>query len=260
MAQTRDNTRIYRGQGQVHLAEKDEFGQPQGFDFVGNVSELKINPKTEALKHTESQTGNNSVDAKIEKNLEVEITYNTCSQYKTNLMRLIFGKLTELSSGTITDETVKAYLGKSTYLDRINLASFTSLTDEGATTTYVKGTDYVIDLATGRIDHSATAAYSDGATLKANYIANEEEIVAAFESINKNYYLRFDGLNSAENNSPVVIDIPNIRFEPLKELALINDDDFNKYEQTGIALFDRFQDATSKYSRYFTVRQVPVAA
>ena len=260
MAQTRDNTRLYRGQGQVYLAERDEFGQPKGFEFVGNVSELKINPKTEAIKHTESQTGNNSVDAKIEKNLEVEVSYNTCSQYKTNLVRLIFGKLTELASGTITDETVKAYLGKSSFLERINLASFTSLTDEEATVTYVEGTDYFIDLATGRIDHSATASYAQGATLKANYVANEEEIVAAFESINKNYWLRFSGLNNAENDTPVAIDIPNIRFEPLKELALINDDDFNKYEQPGIALFDRYQSSTSKYSRYFTVRQVPVAA
>ena len=259
MAQIADNTRIYRGQGQALMARRTPFGKPQGFQFVGNVSELKINPKTESIKHIESQTGNNSVDAKIEKNLEVEITYNTCSNYKSNLVRLLFGKLTEIAAGTITDEEIIAYLGKASILDNINLASFSSLTDEAGAVTYVRDTDYFVDLPTGTIEHAPGASYAEGAILKANYTTNGEEAIAAFEGINENFWLRFNGLNTAENNAPVVIDIPNMRLDPVKELAAINNDDFNKYEQTGIALFDRYRDATSKYSRYFTVRQVPVS-
>ena len=258
MAQITDNTRLYRGQGQVLLAKRSPFGKPLGFQFVGNVSELKLNPKTEAIKHTESQTGNNSVDAKIEKNLEVEVSYNTCSSYKDNLMRLLFGKSTETGNVTVTDEEVIAYLGKISILEHINLTSFSSLSSNLGVA-FDKGTDYFVDLASGTIEHSTDASYNEGDILKADYVSNGEEALAAFESVNENFWLRFNGLNSAENNAPVIVDIPNIRFEPLKELALINDDDFNKYEQPGIALFDRYQDPTSKYSRYFTVRQAPSA-
>ena len=261
MAQFADNTRLFRGQGKVFLAERSPLGQPLGFEFVGNVSDLKISPKTESITHKESQTGDNAVDAKIEKGLEIEVTYNTCSTYKANLKRLIYGKLTEVLAGvSITNEAVIARLGKASILDHINLASFSSLTDDGGSTTFVAGTDYHIDLGSGMLEHAAAAGYSEGDTLRANYICNGEEAIAAFESNNRNFWLRFNGLNSAEDDAPVVVDIPNIRFEPLKELSLINDDDFNKYEQAGIALFDRYRDHTGKYSRYFTVRQVPGVA
>ena len=111
MAQVIDNTRLFRGQGQVFLAERSDLGKPLGFEFVGNVSELKIEPKTEAITHKESQTGDNSVDAKIEKGLEISVSYNTCSSYKENLKRLLFAKLTEVASGTsVSGEPIIAYL------------------------------------------------------------------------------------------------------------------------------------------------------
>jgi|GEM_PF-1730205 len=262
MAQVQDNTRLFRGQGQVFLAERDGLGNPEGFEFVGNVSELGITFKTDAIEHTESQTGNNSLDAKIEKGLKIEATYKACSLYKDNLRRMIFGELTETGAGTtVTDETVIAYLNKHSALEYINLDSFASLTDEAGAVTYVEGTDYAVDLATGRISHAAAASYLQRAVLKANYVCAGEEAIAAFESVNRNFWLRFEGLNGAEDNSPVVIDIPKLRFEPMKELQAIGDE-FNKFEQPGIALFDRYrrQVAGDKYSRYLTIRQVPQAA
>ena len=256
MAQVADNTRLFRGQGQVFLATRSNTGKPEGLEFVGNVSELMLNPQTEKIEHTESQTGNNSIDKVIERNLNVEISMTIDSIASKNLARMVFGTVTEEIAATITGEEIVGYIGKGQILDRINLTSFTSLTDVGATTTYVEGTDYTIDLASGYLQFLDTATFSDGDTLIANYEAGASEIVSAFSKPNVEYWLRFNGLNTAENNNPVIIDVFKTRFAPADDIPMINDEDFAEYKQSGNALFDALQPVDGKFGRYFSVRQL----
>jgi hypothetical protein len=256
MAQVLDNTRLYRGQGQVFLAERDAAGKPKGFEFVGNVKELMLQPKTEKIEHTESQTGNNSIDKVIERALNVELSMTIDSIASKNLARLVFGKVTNEAVATITSEDVTGYIGKGWGLSRINLTSFTSLTNAAATTTYVAGTDYNVDLASGFIEFLSTATFTEGAALKANYAAGKSEIVSAFANPNKEYWLRVNGLNGAEENAPVIIDVFKARFAPADDVPIINDDNFAEYKQSGTGLFDGLRSATDKFGRYFSVRQL----
>ena len=93
MAAHGDNTRLYRGQGTLWGSERIS-GKPAGFIFLGNCPELMLNPQTEKIEHTESQTGNNSIDKVIERALKVEMTMTMDSMASENLARLVFGKLT----------------------------------------------------------------------------------------------------------------------------------------------------------------------
>ena len=256
MAQVTDNTRLFRGQGQVFLAPRTTTGKPNGFTFVGNVSSLMLNPQTEKIEHTESQTGNNSIDKVIERSLNVEMTMTIDSAASRNLARMVFGTVTEEATATVTEEEIIAYKGKGAILDRINLTTFAGLTDETGATTYVEGTDYSLDLPSGYIQFLDTATFADGDTVKANYEAGESEIVSAFSSPNQEYWLRFNGLNTAENYNPVIIDCFKVRFAPANDIPMINDEDFAEYEQSGNALFDRCQPVNGKLGRYFSVRQL----
>lgn len=259
MAQVADNTRLYRGQGQVFLATRVS-GKPAGFEFVGNVSELMLNPQTEKIEHMESQTGNNSVDKVIERALKVEMSMTIDSVASDNLARLVFGKVTKNAVSTVTAEEHTAYAGKNLILDKINLTAFTSLTDSGATTTYVAGTDYeVVDLAAGMIRIIDGGAITDGSTVEANYSAGASETVAAFAKPNTEYWLRFNGLNTAEDNNPVVVDCFKVRFAPADELPIINNDGFAEYKQSADVLFDALQPVDGAMGRYFAVRQLQAA-
>ena len=256
MAQVADNTRLYRGQGQVFLATRVS-GKPAGFTFVGNVSELMLNPQTEKIEHTESQTGNNSVDKVIERALKVEISMTIDSIASDNLARMVFGKVTADAGSTVSGEVHLAYPGKNLIVNNINLETFDSLTDAGGATEYVAGTDYeVIDLAAGMIRIFDGGAIVEGQEVSANYTSGAYETVAAFAQPNIEYWLRFNGLNTAEENNPVVIDCFKVRFAPAQDVPMINDDDFATYQQSGDCLFDATQPVDGKGGRYFSVKQL----
>lgn len=260
MAQVADNTRLYRGQGQVFLGTRVS-GKPAGLTFIGNVSELVLNPQTEKIEHMESQTGNNSKDKVIERALAVEMTMTIDSVASDNLARMVFGSVTETPASTITAEPHTAYPGKYLILNEINATTFTSLTDVGGGTTYVDGTDYeVIDLASGMILILDGGAISAGDEVAANYEVGASETVAAFAKPNVEYWLRFNGLNTAEDNNPVIIDCFKVRFAPAQDVPVINNDDFASYQQSGDCLFDAAQPVDGKFGRYFAVRQLPAVA
>ena len=259
MVQVADQTRLFRGQGQIFLATRVS-GKPAGFEFIGNVSECMLNPQTEKIEHTESQTGNNSVDKVIERGLKVEMSITMDSIASKNLARLVFGKVTTDAGTTITSEVHNAYVGKYLTLNNINVQTFTSLTDVGGATTYTAGTDYeVIDLASGTILILDGGAITEGQEVEANYATGDSEIVSAFSSTNTEYWLRFNGLNTAENHNPVVIDCFKVRFAPADDIPLINDEDYAEYKQSGDVLFDSCQPVNGKLGRYFAVRQLTAA-
>ncbi|CAH0446249.1 hypothetical protein LMG9673_04774 [Ralstonia pseudosolanacearum] len=50
-------------------------------------------------------------------------------------------------------------------------------------------------------------------------------------------YLRLEGLNTAQGNAKVLVELYRVAFDPLKELSLISDD-YNKFEIEGSLLAD----------------------
>jgi hypothetical protein len=260
MSQVQDNTRLYRGQGQVFLGKRVG-GKPAGLEFIGNVSELMLNPKTDKIEHMESQTGYNSIDKVIERALKVEMSMTTDSMTKDNLARQVFGKITTEAIASITNEPQIAYAGKNLILDNINLTAFTSLTPSAVATPYILGTDYeVVDLGAGMIKPLVGGAIAaTGTAVRANYAIGASETVAAFGSPNVEYWLRFNGLNSAETDNPVVIDCFKVRFAPAADLPVISSDKFAEFKQSGDCLFDAAQPVSGKLGRYFSVRQLVAA-
>lgn len=248
--------RYYRGQGSVYISDRDPVtGQPvSGFRYLGNVPMLKIQTTTQQVKHQESHTGQGLTDLVIETTKEAQLMLTMESFDKDNLALALFGVSTLIPGATVTAESLTAYIGRSTPLANINLTSFTSLTN--GTTPYIAGTDYTVDLKAGMISIPKTgSAIVDGATVQANYICGNSEKVAAFTRSNKEYWLRFNGLNSAEGDNPVVIDIYRARFNPQKEWALI-ENQLSSLELDGEILYDAKQLDTTTDGRFFRERMV----
>jgi hypothetical protein len=133
------------------------------------------------------------------------------------------------------------------------------LTNVGGATIYSPGVGYeVTDLHDGMIKILG-GNITEGQELRANYAFGASEAVAAFAVPNTEYWLRFNGLNSAEEDSPVIIDCFKVRFAPTSDLPVINNDGFAEYKQSGDCLFDAAQPATGKLGRYFSVQQLTLA-
>lgn len=250
--------RYYRGQGECFISERDPItGQPTGgFRFLGNVPMLKISTSTQQVKHQESYTGQGLTDLVIETTKEATVMIQLESFDKENLALALFGTSTTVAGATVSNENVIVQPGRHVPLANINLTSFTSLSSGG--TTYAQGTDYVVNLKSGMISFPATSTIAAGTTVQASYICGSHEKTAAFTRTNKEYWLRFDGLNTAEGDSPVVIDCYRVRFMPQKELNLIGNE-LSSIELDGDVLYDSKQPNTTADGRFFRERYSAVA-
>lgn len=250
--------RYYRGQGSVYLSERDPVtGQPTGgFRFLGNVPTLRISTTVQQIKHTESYTGQQLTDLVIETTKEAQLMMTLEYFDAQNLAFALYGTPTVIAGATVTNEAVIAQPGRHVPLANINLTSFTTLV--AGATTYVQGTDYVVNLKSGMLSFPVTGSIAAGTTVQASYVCGNIEKVSAFTRTNREFWLRFDGLNTAENDNPVVIDCYRVRFMPQKQWDLIGNE-LSSMELDGDILFDSKQPNTAENGRFFRQRQVAPA-
>lgn len=218
--------RYIAGQGEIYLDEIDPvtkraMGKAR---FVGNVPDggFMVNIAVTKYEHAESYTGNQLIDLSIERNPVVTGMLRLESYDLENLKFCLYGQTDEVASGTVTNEAHTAYLGYSFQLNRINLTSFTSLTSSGGTpTTYVRDTDYTVNLKSGMVTILADGDIPDDTDVRANYVAGAYERVNSFTNANKELYLIYNGVNLAEDRKPFKLEVFRARFQPAKTLDLI---------------------------------------
>lgn len=116
--------------------------------------------------------------------------------------------------------------------------------------------DYKVDLGTGTISFYPGASFADGDSLRANYVAGASEKTFAFAQRNRNVVLLFAGLNRAEDDAPVRVNVFKARLDPVQQWALINQD-FNKFQINFECLYDDLQPEAT--GRFFTVDQLQQA-
>ncbi len=246
---------FFSGQGRVSFARKNSLGRPDddGFAYVGVCNELMTEAKVEVKKKRESETGKNAVIARFETAQEISMQAKLCEIRRDNLGLFLYGDTQSLAAQTITGEAIKAKLGREKPLTQIP-ESFTSLTDAGGATTFTKGSDYLIS-PTGMLRFPSTGStITDGQDLEANYNALPERITTAFTGDNFYSYWRFDGLNRASDNKPVVIEMYKCRFDPTK-IDIINDD-FAEYDLSGDLHYDDCFADNDLYGGFMRIRVV----
>lgn len=245
-------TEYYSGQGVTYLSEKDASGNLLGYRDVGNVPDLKLSFSTNTIEHKESRTGNRLVDMRLatDKSCTASITLEGFDA--DTLKAAMYATATEAAAGTGVEETVVARLGKVVPLSKIKISAVV-VKDETETATYVAGKNYTVDTETGTLyimDAEEQAAAGAGATVIADaddlvvtYNHAAQVKVEAFQDSQKTYSLMFLGLNTAKDNQPVRITIPNFRPDPLKDLSMISNE-LQQFVMEGAALADT---ATGKF-------------
>lgn len=84
--------------------------------------------------------------------------------------------------------------------------------------------------------------------LQVNYTYSSQAQIDALTEPLQEYFLRFEGLNTANTNQPVVIEVFRFSNDPLKELALLSDN-FGSFDITGSVLADSTKVVGSQYFR-----------
>lgn len=183
-------------------------------------------------------------------------TSNNHGLVNSTRLRLTTGTLPTGFSGTI-DYFVIAATTNTFQLSATAGGTAVSGTSTGAGIVATVQYDYSVNLKTGVIDFYPNAGFTEGDYLRANYTAGTSEKIAAFTAINRDVYVMFEGLNTAENDSPVVLTVYKVRLDPAESWQMIGDE-FANFTVKGTVLYDSQQPDNTIDGRYWKVEQVPV--
>lgn len=219
------------GQGKVFAALRDGTVNPTGgFLYLGNCPDLRLRLGASALV---TATGGAQTAAPGLPNGEPPSFQMTLEELNNdNLTNFLYGTRTTVAAGSVSNESVTLYKGRATKLARMGLSSFTSLSGG-----YTLGTHYTVNLDAGSIDVPLTSTIPDGTTLLASYVAKDQDQIEPYTTAPPLWWLRFEGMNSANSNTPVVIDLYRTRIRPPEELQIIGDD-LTALSLTGRILYD----------------------
>ncbi len=142
----------------------------------------------------------------------------------------------------VAGQSVHLYGFTGTGASLVNNKTFTVVSATGA--------NFVIAVDTTALTLTTTTAKAvfDALSLTVNYTYADQSQVQALTEGSEDLYMRFEGLNTAENNEPVVVEIFKFSTDPLQQLALIGDE-IQQFELEGNVLADPLQTTGSKFFR-----------
>ncbi|NCC91692.1 MAG: hypothetical protein EOM10_00180 [Opitutae bacterium] len=253
-------THYYSGQGVVLIGEYDDSGHVTGLEAVGNVTSLKINIETSISEHKESQSGQRAVDMRLTTETKAGATMTLENFSRDILAMALRGGYTAVAAGSVTDQAMVAALGKVQPLGHVKVSAVTvskGVTPLVAYTDDVTPYDYQLNAEAGSIMFAttpATAELVDGDDLTVDYTYASQARVDALTGNPAPRFLRFEGLNTADSDSPMVVEAFRFTVDPAKELELITGEDPTSFELEGTLLADATRTTGSKFFRQMLLR------
>lgn len=252
----------FSGQGVVMIATRDANGNPQGFRPLGNCPAVAIKNATTTLEHKEATTGQRGTDKRLTTEVKVGIEITLENYNAANVAMVTRGTKTEKTAGSVTGEAVTAYPGLVTSLAHMKVSTvvvkqgvttLTAFVDEATPWDYklnAEAGSLLFNTATG-LDASGPAdniTYTLGVAddITVDYAYAKQVEVDAFTSGNVEYYLRFEGLNTAEQDSPVVVEVFKFSVDPTQDFSMISDQ-IQSFVLQGSVLKDSLRATGSQY-------------
>ena len=225
-------------QGRVYLGTRSATGTPENVRTPGNVANLSIALKTDVIEHYESTTGQRGLDARLVKQKNATVSLAIEEFTKENLALAMYGTYQAVTTGTVLTETISTLaptLGDRYFLAHQKVSTVVITDSAGVPATLVAGTNYTVDEGFGAITFLDVTSFT--APIKAAYSYGAVTDVSMFTAPLPERYLRLEGMNTADSNKRVMVELYRVAFDPLKDLSLITDD-LNKFELEGSLLAD----------------------
>ena len=225
-------------QGRVYLGKRDSLGNPIEVRSPGNVADLKLSLKAEVLEHFESQSGQRSLDHRMIKSKSATVSMSVEEFTKENLALALYGTAVASTGGTVTDEPIGGatpMVGDRYFLAHPKVSTLVVKDSAATPATLSLGVQYTVDTDFGALQFLDTTGLT--APFKASYAFGDVSEIGIFTQPLPERYLRLEGLNTAQSNARVLVELFRVAFDPLKELALISND-YNKFDLEGSLLAD----------------------
>ncbi len=241
----------FSGQGIIYVADRDSSGNIGAWRDVGNVPVLQIGLETEVQDHKESRTGKRLTDYRLITENRATVTMTLEKFTKKNLQLLMYGSdASTTTTTTATDEVLKTGVTTVAVGDIYftKHAAVSSVVVKAGSTTLTANTDYTLTtnsaIGWGIITIISVANMGVSGNLTVSYSSAAYESVVLFKAPNVERALKFTGLNTADSDRIVDIELYRVIFDPAANVDVINDE-LAQFELTGSALVDtvRFNDS-----------------
>ena len=243
----------FSGQGKVFIAAILAGGVLGPYRWVDNVPSFKLSPATTKKEHKESWSGQRLLDKVLTTENKVSFQAEMESWSKENLALAVRGESVPIAGATVSTGTPYVLpdglaVGDVVPLPHQNITGSilvkdsTSVTPLPVDAAHVKidpifGTATILDL--GAFVQPFKVSYVYGATTSVPFFSQPTLEVA----------VRFEGINTADNNRNVLVELYRVALDPTKELGLISDD-FEKFTIVGDALIDANRPDDPVFGRF----------
>jgi hypothetical protein len=241
----------FSGQGRVYIAQRDNNGNPLALRWVGNVPDLKVTLNIDTLEHKESYSGQRLTDLQLIRGKDGEFSCTLEEISVENLELSLFGVTASVTSGNVTGETLPTGIaaGETRLLANQFVASVV-IKDSSGTPKTLPATQYTVHANQGAItfvDITTGGPYTQ--PFKVDYSYGGAKRTAMFRSAQPEVWVRFDGVNLANGNSPVIVDLYRVVINPTKDLSLIGED-LQRFELSGRVLADLTKPETGALGQF----------
>ena len=241
----------FSGQGRVYVGARDPSGHPLGLNYVGNVPELKVSLSVETLEHQESTSGQRLTDLQLIKTKKGEFSCTLEELIPVNLSLALYGTTTAQNGGTVTAETLPSpvAVGNLYLLSKQNVSNL--VIRDSATPPKMFALEHLrLNARHGSIvfnDLTTDGPYTE--PFQVDYAYGTATSTAMLTQPLPERWIRFEGLNTADGNREVVIDLYRVAINPAKELSLITDE-LLKFELSGQVLADTVRPANGELGQF----------
>lgn len=251
---------LYFGHGEAWAATRTAGGLASDFTLaLPEINSLSISIEREMVEHVTKRTAIASKDLKVTRMTTMTGTLNCSTHTKEMLALYLYGNVAADAGGSFTaeafeDTSIVANQIVPAPNGRTHLSSIVVTDSAGSPATLTLNTDYeIVDADAGLIKFLGTV----GSFTQPFKIAGSEGAGSSVGLLTQRVYekwLRFKGINIADSDAIVVVDLYRVQFNPASQWQLLNDgSDVNAYEIEFEVLVDTTKavDATlGRHGRY----------
>jgi len=251
-----ESNKYYSGQGRCFIGDSEL----EGLRKVGNVPALVISLSVETLEHKESHSGQRLTDKRLQIGKTANVTITLENFKKENLALALYGTVDEEAASSAVDEAFTDDSPVVNYvypLDHQQVSNVVVEDSAGTPATLIEDTDYEVNYEHGSIEILNLGSYVAPFTASYDYAAVSR--VGMFAETPPERFMRFEGLNTAETDEPVLVELYKVKLDPLAELGLITDE-ITQLELTGTALLDSSRSVSADLSQFGRAVFIPAAS
>lgn len=244
---------LFSFQGKVFAGERLPNGKPGKLTWCGNVPAATLQLATDSTNKTESFSGNRLQYGRLQRGKTATLNMTFDEWLPQNIALAIWASVLDVTGGSVTGEPLPAGLiaGDRVKLDHPFVSSL-AITDSAGTPATLPTGNYKLDSANaGLIELLDPGALVQ--PFKAAYTYANRQSFTMFTDAPPERFVLIDGINT-ENNEPVIVSLYRTKFDPVSDLAFINDE-YGNFALTGSVLYDVVNAANANLGGFGRIDQ-----